>query len=71
MTNEDGYCKCCNENADRIESLRQQLAECRAINVTLLEELLRVKSICLREVGIGIVNENILALPTPQELEES
>lgn len=25
-----------------------------------IEELIRVKSICLRECGIGIVNENVL-----------
>lgn len=37
-----------------IEQLKQQRDE-------LLAELLRVKEICLREVGIGIVNEVVIA----------
>ena len=43
------------------ESLRQQLANREKQIVMLRDELLRVKGICLREVGIGIVNEVVLA----------
>ena len=44
-----------------IQSLTRENAQLRQEKAELVEELLRVKDICLRECGIGIVNEVILA----------
>ena len=43
------------------DNLLAQLKAVQAECDELLAELLRVKEICLREVGIGIVNEVVIA----------
>ena len=47
------------------ESLIKQLSDSQKQVTLLRDELFRVKGICLREVGLGIVNEVVLAATVP------
>ncbi len=46
--------------AEKMAKMQSEIAQLREREMVLVAELLRVKEICLREVGIGIVNENVL-----------
>lgn len=50
-----------NEEAAYILQLQETIQQLREKLRVAEDELLRVKEICLREVGVGIVNEVVLA----------
>lgn len=49
------------ESFGEVQKLREEVAQVMQQRNSLLAELLRVKEICLRECGIGIVNEIVIS----------